>query len=89
MSGPLRVRLSASAGSGHEPREAEVEDLGPAIRGHHDVLRLQVAVHDPLLVGRGQRLRHLGPEGQSRSGGSRPFLRRARRLAPSTSSMTM
>jgi hypothetical protein len=34
------------------PRDAEVEDLGAAVGREHDVLGLEVAVHDPLL-GRG------------------------------------
>ena len=34
--------------------DAEVEDFDEAIRAHHDVLRLDVAVDDPSLMRRGQ-----------------------------------
>src|SRR5207245_11297112 len=36
---------------GSLPREAEVENLRPTVGGDEDVLRLQVPVDDPLLVG--------------------------------------
>ena len=37
-------------------REAEVEDLGVAVLREEDVLGLEVAVDDPLLVGGGEAL---------------------------------
>jgi hypothetical protein len=34
--------------------EAEVEDLGPTVFGDEDVVRLEVAMHDSLVVGGGE-----------------------------------
>lgn len=42
-----------------EPGDAEVADLHGAVRQPHDVRRLQVTVHDALLVGVGERGGHL------------------------------
>ena len=51
--------------------QAEIEDLGVAIVAHHDVLGLDVPVHDPGGMGRGQRLGHLADEvGQRGQGGT-------------------
>ena len=55
---------------GHrELGQAEVEDLGAPVRGHQDVFGLEVAMHDPLLVRGGQRVRHLRADRQQPSGG--------------------
>ena len=56
------------AGLGHltgarlagELGETEVEDLDPPFLGHEDILGLEVAMHDPALVGRGEAARDLG-----------------------------
>ncbi len=45
-----------------ELRQAEVQDLGVAVLGDHDVLRLQVPVHDPGRVGRGEAVADLDGE---------------------------
>jgi hypothetical protein len=42
--------------------QAEVEDLRPAVPGYEEVLGLQVAVNDALLVGRGEAAGDLDPE---------------------------
>ena len=47
--------------------EAEVEDLGLAARRYEDVRGLEVAMDDPLRVGRLERVRDLGPEVQERA----------------------
>ena len=52
--------------------EPEVENLGVAGARDEDVRRLDVAVHDPLLVRRRQRLGHLGAELQQHLGIHRP-----------------
>ena len=39
--------------------EAEVQDLHPAVLGHEEVVRLEVPVDDPLLVGSAEALGHL------------------------------
>ncbi len=43
------------------PREAEVEDLDVPVASHEEVLRLQVAMHDPPGVRRGKALGNLPP----------------------------
>ena len=43
--GPASVPL-------HRPGDPEIHELHQALRRHHDVRRLDVAVDDPLLVGR-------------------------------------
>ena len=48
-----------AAANGHVSGEAEVEDFHATVAGDEEVLRLQVAVDDPLLVGGGQRPRDL------------------------------
>ena len=45
-----------------ELRQAEVQDLGVAVLGDHDVLGLQVPVHDPGGVGRGETVADLHGE---------------------------
>ena len=85
-SAPSRA-LEAGA---HQLREAEVEDLDEAVARDHDVLGLQVAVHDP----GGVRLRE--PVGDLRrrrraasSAGTGPSDRSSRSVLPSTSSIAM
>ena len=54
----LGHRLGFAAG---EPRDAKVSHLDRTVRDQHDVLRLDVAVHDALIMGvlqRAQNLRH-------------------------------
>jgi hypothetical protein len=46
---PFRSRLGP-----HELGQPEVEDLDPPVPGHEHVFRLEVAVHDSLLVGGGE-----------------------------------
>ena len=57
--GGRRAGLAAVAPAAFPFREAEVEDLQPALPGDEDVLRLQVAVDDPLVVRGGQGLGQL------------------------------
>ena len=45
-----RPRQAAGRGVGDDARETEVEDLEHAVRGQHQVRRLDVAVDDPHLV---------------------------------------
>ena len=54
-------------------REAEVEDLGLPARGHEDVRGLEVAVDDPLRVGRLEGVRDLGPQVEERAELERPL----------------
>ena len=42
-------------------RQPEVENLDPAILGNENILRFQVAMNDPLFVGRSQSLSDLHP----------------------------
>ena len=53
------IRLAALAAVQLQLRQAEVEDLDPPVLRQKDVLGLQVPVHDPLLVRRGETLRDL------------------------------
>ena len=46
-------------GGGPQPCQAEIEHLDVAVAPDHHVLRLDVAVHDPLVVGGGKRARDL------------------------------
>ena len=57
--GAFRRRLRLLFPGHLDPGETEVEDLDPTLRGHEEVLGLQVPVDDPLLVRRGQALRDL------------------------------
>jgi hypothetical protein len=54
--------------------EAEVEDLDPAVSGQEEVLRLEVAVDDPLVMGGRETARDLGRvvEGSCRGEGTPP-----------------
>ena len=60
--------------------QAEIEDLGIAVVPHHDVLGLDVAVHDPGGMGRGQRPGHLADEGHQLRQGGTPGGERPQRL---------
>jgi hypothetical protein len=62
--GPLGVLL--------ERRDAEVGQLDPAARDHHDVGRLDVVVDDPGPVGRLQRVQQLQPDPGRRRRPHRP-----------------
>ena len=44
------------------PGDAEIHHLHVAVGLHHDVLRLDVAVDDVLVVGHGEGLAHLGAD---------------------------
>ena len=79
---------SPVAGTEGDPREAEVEDLDPAVAGEEDVLRLEVAVDDALGVRRRQAVREGGPDLDGLAQGRAPLLRRRRDVSPSSSSMT-
>jgi hypothetical protein len=43
----------------HQLRQPEVQNLHPPVLGDEQVLRLQIAMHDPLLVRRRQPICHL------------------------------
>jgi hypothetical protein len=47
---------------GERTGQAEIDQLGETVRPHHDVLGLDVAMHDPGSVRRRQRLRHLAEQ---------------------------
>jgi len=51
--------------------EAEVENLRRAVARHEDVLRLQVAMHDPAIVRGTERVCDLGREAQNDIQGKR------------------
>ena len=70
------------------PREAEIEDLGAPGAGHHDVFRLQIAMHDARGVGLGQAVGNLRAEIEKRFRGTGPR-RTPRSRVPSISSDTM
>jgi hypothetical protein len=61
------ARVGDRAGGGLRPRvveedvagQAEVDQLGKAVVAHHDVLGLDIPMHDPGGMGRGQRPNHL------------------------------
>ena len=69
--------------------ETEVEDLDAAVARHEQVLGLQVAVHDPLLVRGGEPVRDLDRvvDGLARRE-SAAATRRSRSVSPSRSSET-
>ena len=56
---PVRVRFRSASSSLTSPRSAQ---LGGAVRRHHDVVRLDVAVDQVHLVGAVQPLGHLGDD---------------------------
>jgi hypothetical protein len=51
--------LGEAAVNLERPRDPEVRHLGPAVAVQEHVLRLDVAVHDPVLVSEAQRPGHL------------------------------
>ena len=53
--GWVTYRAERRAAGDLDPREAEIEDLEVAVGRPHHVLGLQIAVHDPLAVGFGER----------------------------------
>ncbi len=67
LGGHVGRRPEGAAGAGqtglvHALGDAEVEDLGLAVRGHHDVAGLDVAMDDAGLVGAGKAAAHLEGE---------------------------
>jgi hypothetical protein len=58
----------------HAPGQAEVGDLDPAVLGQQHVLRLDVPVHDPGLVRRGQAGQHALDDVERLPGGEPPSL---------------
>ena len=68
--------------------QAEVQDLHRPSLVTKQVLGLQVAVNDPLLVGRGQAVRDLDRVVDGLAGGERLPARRWRSVSPSSSSNT-
>ena len=72
VEGGRRVPQALAAGWGGELGEAEVEDLHPAVVRHEEVLGLQVAVDDALVVRRGETGRDLGAEVQRLAGRQGP-----------------
>ena len=72
--------LGRSAAGGEVAGQAEIEHLGIAIVPHHDVLGLDVPVHNPGGMGRGQRLGHLADERHQRRQGETLRSERPQRL---------
>ena len=93
---PCRVGRRAPRIRASDPRrasaatrgEAEVEDLDAAVGGEEDVLRLQVAMDDALLVRRGEAARDLDGDLDRLADGQRAALQRSRSVSPSSSSDT-
>ena len=72
-----------------DPREAEVEDLDPPVGGEEDVLGLEVAVHDPGVVGGGEAVGDLGGDlDRLRAPGGARARAARRSVSPSRSSVT-
>ena len=68
--------------------DAEVENLhAPVARDHH-VLRLEIAVHDPLRVRRGEAACIAAAISQARAAGIAPRPMQSRSVSPSSSSIT-
>ena len=67
--------------------QAEVGDLHPALLVQQDVLRLDVAVDDAVVVGVLEGLADLRHDGQGLLGASLPASSSRRRFTPSTNSM--
>ena len=75
--GEARIRLGSftrarCASRRNLPRETEVEDLDSTVPGEEEILGLQVAVHDALVVGGGQPACDLGRDVERLSRGQRP-----------------
>jgi hypothetical protein len=86
----LRAQLPAVEHPFGELRDSEVEQLGALaplgrrVRHQHEVLRLEVAVHDASRVGRHQGIAHLPDDAQGQRGGQTsagPLQALAQRLA--------
>ena len=71
-----------------ELRQAEVEDLHPAVGGDEEILGLQIAVNDPLLVRGGEAVRDADGVVHGAAGRELPSARTARSVSPSSSSCT-
>ena len=69
-------------------REAEVEDLDPAVAGQEHVVGLEVAVDDVLAVRRGEAVRDAGRDLGGLARRDRPRAIRSRSVSPSSSSVT-
>ena len=71
--------------------EPEIENLHAAVAGDEDVLRLQIAVDDPLLVRGGETVRDLDGvlDGLAHRQRRQLVERRSRSVSPSSSSETM
>ena len=73
----------------HRLRQSEIEDLHDAVGFRLDVRGLEVAMDDPLLVGRLQGFGDLPVKSSASSSAIAPFVViRSASVAPSTSSMT-
>ena len=70
------------------PGEAEVEDLDPAVGGHEQVLRFEVAVDDASSSGRREAVGHRGADARNLLPRQAGRLDVWRRLSPSSSSVT-
>ena len=83
-------RLSAGAGRAvGQLGQAEVEDLHEAVAGEEDVLRLEIAVDDPLLVSGGEPGAICREMRSVSSGVSGPVRSFSRSVVPRRSSVTM
>ena len=73
--------LGRMAEGGDGSSQAEIDDLGIVVVPHHDVLGLDIPVHDPCGMGRGQRLGHLADEVHQLGQGGMPGGERPQRPA--------
>ncbi len=72
----------------HRFRQAEVQHLHGAVRAHLDIRGFEIAMDDPLLVRRFERVRDLLRDRQRFVDRDRPRAMRSASVAPSTSSIT-